>query len=250
MVFTDDSCKDPKVGQEFRDRQRCMAMQSSGYEVFTLDDKHSSIEGEPTRHCKSNFCDERRMSKWFKSVWEGKGQESCAWTGDYQVDMSTWNGRTDFDLIILDYFFSPNSWTKVRWAETLFTKVLPAWATNKMLRASSEQRRSELWMPHVAHVDEMLAFHGPMLRRWFDIEKVADPTENPLFRASARPECEAELLRCQEKIVNSNQLPYLLAHSSTPFVRLTLRSADTHLTTNVPDLVQKQPKGRKRKRAT
>jgi hypothetical protein len=220
MVYADEKHSgSPKVGQEFRDRQRCDALQSCGYDVFTLDDKHASNEGVATRHCKSNFCDERRMSKWFRTVFAGQGQESCAWYGDYKVDRNTWGGRLDFDLIVLDYFFSPNSWTKVRWAETLFTKVLPAWATNGMLRPGGV-----MWMPHVAHVDEMLALHGAMLARWFAIERVEDPMQNPLFEASARPECEKQLLRCQEIIHNGNQLPYLMAHSSTPFVRLTLRA--------------------------
>lgn len=268
MVYTDESCTSPKVGQEFRDRQRCEALSAEGYQVFTLDDKHSSNEAVKTRHCKSNFCDERRMSKWFKTVWEGKGQESCAWYGDYAVDKNTWNGRAEFNLIILDYFFSPNSWTKVRWAETLFTRVLPAWATNNMLLPtitatttgannnisnssnssnSSRDRSSEIWMPHVAHVNDMLSLHGDILRRWYDIEFVTDPMENPLYRASARPECEAQLLRCQEKLNNANQLTYLLQYSNTPFVRFTLRPVAEHLTLTQLQGKENQVKSKKRK---
>jgi len=78
----------PKCGQEYRDRVRCDALEKH-YEVYTLDDKHDSKdinECKMGRHCTANFCDTRRMSK---SIQE------------------TWGNSIQFDVIVLDYFFSP-----------------------------------------------------------------------------------------------------------------------------------------------
>jgi len=77
----------PKRGQEYRDRVRCEAMECIGYEVYTLDDKHEETrESVPGRHCKANFSDARRMAMCIRQVW------------GYALS---------FDVIILDYFFSP-----------------------------------------------------------------------------------------------------------------------------------------------
>lgn len=73
----------PKRGQEFRDRVRCDALEKLGYEVRTLDNKHSDVG--LAKHCNANFVDTRRMIKAIKSKWPDES----------------------FDHIILDYFFSP-----------------------------------------------------------------------------------------------------------------------------------------------
>lgn len=79
----------PKRGQEYRDRVRCEALERIGYEVYTLDDKHEETrESVPGRHCKANFSDARRMAMCIRQVW------------GYTIS---------FDVIILDYFFSPVS---------------------------------------------------------------------------------------------------------------------------------------------
>lgn len=86
MVFAAEDC--PKRGQEFRDRVRCEALENFGYEVFSLDNKHSQ-EGDEVqkgKHCKANFADARRMAKAIRE---------------------TWGWKADFDVVILDYFFSP-----------------------------------------------------------------------------------------------------------------------------------------------
>lgn len=72
-----------KRGQEYRDRVRCEAMEKIGYNVRTLDNKHSDVGLE--KHCTANFSDTRRMMKSMEAKWHGE----------------------KFDHIILDYFFSP-----------------------------------------------------------------------------------------------------------------------------------------------
>jgi hypothetical protein len=67
MIYSEETV--PKRGQEFRDRVRCEALENLGYEVFTLDNKHSLDEGRPGRHCQTNFTDARRMLQSIKRVW-------------------------------------------------------------------------------------------------------------------------------------------------------------------------------------
>lgn len=77
----------PKHGQ-FRDRIRCEALEKY-YDVYTLDNKHDSknlLEVKKGRHCQASFNDTRRM----------------------KMDiLQTWGETIKFDVIILDYFFSP-----------------------------------------------------------------------------------------------------------------------------------------------
>ena len=75
----------PNRGQEFRDMVRCKGFESLGYDVRTLDNKHSIDRAIENKHCQASFCDPRRMKKSILDVFNGK----------------------QFDGIILDYFFSP-----------------------------------------------------------------------------------------------------------------------------------------------
>lgn len=94
MVYSTET--KPKRGQEFRDRVRCEALETLGdYEVFSLDNKHNGMdltECQTGKHCQTNFCDARRM---VASVEEH------------------WGYNMKFDVIILDYFFSPVSFDDI-----------------------------------------------------------------------------------------------------------------------------------------
>ena len=91
MVFSTEFV--PKVGQEFRDRVRCEELEGLGYSVKTLDDKHSAESLVHGKHCRANFTQPRRMLQSMEAAW-GKGIQ--------------------LDHIILDYFFSPVGWARVR----------------------------------------------------------------------------------------------------------------------------------------
>jgi hypothetical protein len=82
MVYSNEHRS--KRGQEYRDRVRCAALESLGYEVRTLDNKHD--DGQLTKHCSANFSDTRRM----------------------MTALNKWKD-VKYDHIILDYFFSPVS---------------------------------------------------------------------------------------------------------------------------------------------
>ena len=82
MVFSSEQ-RHNKRGQEYRDRIRCEALEHLGYEVRTLDNKHS--DGLLSKHCHASFTDFRRMEKNMQLKW----------------------GKPQFVHVILDYFFSP-----------------------------------------------------------------------------------------------------------------------------------------------
>jgi hypothetical protein len=85
MVYSEE--QEPKRGQEFRDRVRCSALENRGqYEIFTLDNKHNGEDARQGKHCRANFADQRRMISSMRRLW-----------GD----------DIGFDIVILDYFFSP-----------------------------------------------------------------------------------------------------------------------------------------------
>lgn len=77
----------PKRGQEYRDMCRCKGLESLGYSVSTIDNKHDEDRAVRGKHCKASFCDPRRM----------------------KLSMTIVFGNRKWRYIILDYFFSPVS---------------------------------------------------------------------------------------------------------------------------------------------
>jgi hypothetical protein len=88
VFFSKNNGLVPSIGQGWRDAIRCFALESFGYRVLSLDDKHneSTDEGVDKLHCQANFGDPRRM---LKSIFESFGP------------------GIKFTVIILDYFFAP-----------------------------------------------------------------------------------------------------------------------------------------------
>jgi hypothetical protein len=86
----DISNTEPDRGQLFRDGVRSKALEDAGYVVRTLDNKHieTDVELGAEIHCDTSFTDSRKM---LKAVWKTFGRDVI------------------FDLVILDYFFSPVS---------------------------------------------------------------------------------------------------------------------------------------------
>jgi hypothetical protein len=92
MVYSVE--KNPKRGQTFRDRVRCEALESLGYEVHTLDNKHDSNKANVGRHCRANFS---QCSRLFRDM------------------EKAWSSNCTFSLIVLDYFFAPQGYVQTRW---------------------------------------------------------------------------------------------------------------------------------------
>lgn len=86
MVYAKYEKVQPSYGQEFRDLTRINGLISLGYKVHTLDNKHSEDRAVENMHCESSFLiSESKLSTNLLKCW-----------GDHK-----------YDLIILDYFFSP-----------------------------------------------------------------------------------------------------------------------------------------------
>ena len=84
MAYSSQSIK-PSRGQQYRDQLRIESLIKNGFNVYTLDNKHSSTINDKNKHCCSDFSGTRRMLK----------------------DMHLHWPKVQFDHIILDYFFSP-----------------------------------------------------------------------------------------------------------------------------------------------
>ena len=178
MVYSNE--QKPKRGQEFRDRVRCEALDNLGpYRTYTLDDKHAEDERtQGDRHCTANFADTHRMLKSMKFRW---GED------------------VSFDMIILDYFFSPAGWAKVRWSENFFKNTLVRIAEENILSLGGS-----LWLPNVGHVDEMLSKFQSLLAPYYDWHTVTKAENNPLFAATNN--VTAELRRCPDNMTNATQV--------------------------------------------
>jgi hypothetical protein len=190
MVFSQE--QRPRRGQEFRDRVRCQALDDRGYRVYTMDDKHSVESAYEGRHCTANFADKNRMLKTMNS---------------------TWGTDFGFDLIVLDYFFSPAGWANVRWSEPFFSKTLPAFVTENRL-----SKEGSLWLPHIGHVEEMIQKYEKDLSKHYQWRLVSQPASNPLYAATDT--VEGDLQRTPDWMTNESQFKYQLAEPFYEFKRI------------------------------
>ena len=92
MVSCDIEQCQPSRGQEYRDTIRFNALEESGFNAWTLDDKHdqrdaSNVTIMKDKHCCASFNDSRRAIRNIRKSF----------------------GYIQFNLVILDYFFSPVS---------------------------------------------------------------------------------------------------------------------------------------------
>jgi hypothetical protein len=176
----------PARGQGFRDRVRCESLEQLGMRVHTLDDKHS--DAVLPRHCQTNFANSRRMM----------GAIAARWGPDIT-----------FETIHLDYFFSPLGWAQTRWGDAFFRDSLIALATTLTPTGS-------IWLPYNRMVEEMILEHAEVLESVFVCDRVENPEESILFRATEQ--VETDLLRCPDAITNATQLPANAAREFAFFV--------------------------------
>ena len=224
MVYTKGNYLPPRRGQTYRDRVRCEALENSGFDVYTLDDKHDDNGDDMEKHCRTRFTNKRRMMKSIDINW----------------------GDISFDHVCLDYFFSPvkiyfcnkkhnllfvfiltsllilffvwyqSGWASASWTPELFFSTLPALAAEGRLRAGAT-----VWLPNVSCVDERLRDYMSALTKYYIIRAVENPMENPLYATTEQ--ARGVLALCPEYYGNETQLPPLLAYSKTPFWALHLR---------------------------
>jgi hypothetical protein len=187
MVFSETNV--PNIGQQYRDRVRCEALENLGYEVKTLDDKHDSSLLSHGKHCQASFLDSRRFLHSINSQW-GNGQK--------------------FHHVILDYFFSPVGWARDRWKDSFYSCTLPAIAKN-LLHANGK-----VWLPNIDCVDKAIMDNFTALQSHYSIYKVDDVMQNPLYVAS---ENAVELLKLNTSalLTNETQMVEIEKYSEFPF---------------------------------
>ncbi len=76
-----------------------------------------------------------------------------------------------YDVIILDYFFSPAGWVNVRWTEKFFSE--------KILK-----KAGTLWLPNVNYVTEMIHKNEQILSQHYSWDVIENPLDNPLYEAT------------------------------------------------------------------
>jgi hypothetical protein len=211
MVYSKET--NPSRGQGYRDRIRCESLEiNGGYIVDTLDNKHDELLAKDSHHCRANFADPHRMFKNLKLVWDFDGS------------------TPRYDVIILDYFFSPAGWVNTRWTEKFFTETLISFSTKSLLKkrtnvpsnpsttsaTSSSASSPSLWLPNNSYVHEMISKHSNLLSEHYTWSAVSDPTLNPLYAATDL--CVNELLLCPDNLTNETQISYLMASPGGPFL--------------------------------
>jgi len=164
----------PTRGQEFRDRVRCESLEALGKRVYTLDDKHDDLT--LPRHCQTNFANARRMLRAMET---------------------RWGPDVRFESIHLDYFFSPSGWSQTRWGHAFFRESLVALSTRLSPGGS-------IWLPYSRVTEGMIQTHADTLGERFVCDRVGNPIDSVLYRATDR--VENDLLRCPDAITNATQL--------------------------------------------
>lgn len=179
MVYTKQA--NPSRGQGYRDMVRCEALEERGYIVETFDNKHEEILAKDGRHCRGSFSDFKRMIKSMTATW--KIEE---------------NDPPRYDVIILDYFFSPAGWVNERWKESFFSETIPGFVHKNLLKITGA-----LWLPNNLYVNEMVVKYANILSEDFNWS-LMKPTDNPLYQAT--DDVKDQLMKCPDILTNENQI--------------------------------------------
>ena len=102
MLYTNPSQRKHKL-QHLRDGLRCESLENNTtHLVYTIDIGHAPRLAVDGRHIMQDFTDAGVVAEMDR-----------LWTG------------LVFQYIILDYFYTPNSWHEQYFSETIYTEVLP-----------------------------------------------------------------------------------------------------------------------------
>ena len=117
-------------------------------------------------------------------------------------------------FLIHDYF--QIGWARERWTANFWRNTLAMLAENNLL-----QKGGKLWLPNLGCVQDSIDTFRSEITKYYVIETVEDPLDNPLYKASEK--VTSELLRCPDALTNETQLRPLLSYSKCPFLVLTRR---------------------------
>lgn len=192
-----ESYIEEKYGDQYDFRYETITAQDlwmTKYDVYTLDDKHKEVDCLAERHCYTDFSVPRQYMRAIVETWGG-------------------GNLLGFDIICLDYFFSPSGWTEIRWNESFISKTIPDLLLNGWLNENGK-----IWLPNKPSIRELVDKHIDKLSEMFIIQDIADPNENPLCKAS--DSCHQQLLECGN-VTNESQLKVLPL--DYPFLCLTAK---------------------------
>ena len=200
MIYTND--ENLKYGLQLqRDGLRCRALeQTSNLKVFTIDMTHEESQANNGQHVTHDFTKLGVLGR-MDDMWRGKV----------------------FHYVVMDYFRSPNSWSQERWPDTMYTQILPMLATKGAISLEGE-----IWFPNSESIANSIHKNWEVLKTWFVKVAVADPMNNPLFKASKTIEVELRKVTYFQESVLEN-LP-----KEAPFIVLKcIKSGDGLLTNEI-----------------
>ena len=121
-----------------------------------------------------------------------------------------WTGSV-FQSIILDYFYTPNSWHEQHFSETMYTHILPILASKSAIPLGGE-----VWLPYIPCIEERIHRLWEHLQPWFSNHSISDPNLNQLYAASAV--VEQDILASGDRFTNGSALISL--NRDSPFIML------------------------------
>ena len=117
---------------------------------------------------------------------------------------------------LLMHNYAQIGWARERWTANFWRNTLAMLAENNLL-----QKGGKLWLPNLGCVQDSIDTFRSEITKYYAIEAVDDPLDNPLYKASEK--VTSELLRCPDALTNETQLRPLLSYSKSPFLVLTRR---------------------------
>jgi hypothetical protein len=200
MVYTKDNLMRSKL-QLTRDGIRCRALERTEHTtVHTIDVTHNVDQAVEGRHICHDFAKHGVLTSM-------DGQ---------------WSGKV-FKHVIMDYFYTPDSWHAERWNEAMYTTTLPIMASKGAIPLDGE-----VWLPHIACIENRLKRLKELLQPWFTVNMVANPMENPLYRATQT--VATELVEDGNPFTNATALRSLPTDS--PFIVLRCINSGNKLDVN------------------
>jgi hypothetical protein len=121
-----------------------------------------------------------------------------------------WQVDRRFDVIILDYFFSPPGWADTRWSKSFFDVTLPGFVQEKILKDTGA-----VWLPNISYVLRMLNTNK-VIDSYYVWNVVRNPLENPLYQATNFVTNELE--QCPDVLTNQTQMKHLKTNCDGPFI--------------------------------
>lgn len=217
LGMVDTGEKNPNIkGQEYRDSTRITALVGHGYNVLTIDDKHSDVN--LPNHVEANFNDPRRLKKKMLDKW---GLLKNLSLGHLCLDYfgSPVSIIIYVSPLFLKSLYLQSGWARTRWSITFFLDTLSMVATEKMMC-----RRGIIWLPNMEHVAASIKKVKHIISKFYWIEYVHKDRIYDLHPLVSATQFVSDLLsQTPQGMTNDNQLLPYIKYSECPFIALQIR---------------------------